>query len=284
LVVSGSTLTAPAFPPVGGFKNLSIKVASNTTVTVAADYVVTTNGSGSFQTTAVSSTVNLGTTGVNALIGGAGANGTIAIDTWYHLWVIVQANGTTRVVACTSSTADSTFLTALGNLTLGSPALGFPYYARVGAVLTIHGSATLYGTWQLGRQAQYVVGLAQTSIVPNIANSAGGAVGTFSTTSPTLAAVSITGVVPPTAAQIKINVANNYGGHGLGSVIVAPTTAWGGSNRGPEGSVGNPYPVYLAPGGGINTQVNIMLETTTIAWATSGTGGGISCLGWEDNI
>jgi hypothetical protein len=80
LDTSTGNLTA-AFPPPSAFKNLSIKVASTTTVTVAADFVTTTDGT-LYQTTALSGTINLGGNGaVNAL-----DTGTIAIDTWlFHL-------------------------------------------------------------------------------------------------------------------------------------------------------------------------------------------------------
>jgi hypothetical protein len=34
----------------------------------------------------------------------------------------------------------------------------------------------------------------------------------------------------------------------------------------------------------LSQTAEMTLEATTIAWASNGAGGAISCLGWEDNI
>lgn len=263
------TLTAPAVPYQGGFKNLSIKVASNTTVTVAADAVILTDGT-NYRNVAPSSTINLGTNGgVDAL-----DTGTIAVNTWYFIWVIAQTavGGTVACLASTSSTSP----------TMPS---GYTYKARIGAVQTINGSATLYGTWQLGRTAQYVVGLAQTSIVPVIAN---GVAGTFSATSPTLTAVTVAGNgfwVPTTASRIIVAATGSWKGGSLSNFIIAPNTGYGGANRGPQGSAGNSYPLSSGNGGQVNTTTaSMLLEATSIAWAADNVGAAMSCVGWEDNL
>jgi hypothetical protein len=261
---SGWQKPATANPPPASFQNLAIKVASNTTVTVTADFVTTSDGTASL-TTPVSATCNLGTNGaVNALDAGS-----IAVNTWYAMWVIAKADGTTGTLASTSFT---------------SPTLptDYTFKARVGAVQTINGSATLYGTWQLGRQAQYVNGLAQTTTAPQIAT---GSQVTFSTTSPTLANISVVRFVPPTANKIFITIYNGYQGGAPSSMLVAPSTAWGGTNRGPSGSAGQVWPVYRAAGDA-NTALTaeLLLESTNIAWCSDNAGGAISCLGWEDNI
>ncbi len=266
LSVSGSTISAPAFPPPASFKALVIKVTGNTGATVAADYVTTTDGT-NFQSTSVSSTLNLGTNGgIDALEGSL----TIAQATLYYVWVIAKTDGTTKVLVNTSSSA----------VTFPS---GYTFKARIGAFFTASGSAQLMGTWQLGRRAQYKVGLAQCTIVPVIASASGGAVGTFSTTSPTLATASVSGLVPATASRIFVNVASGTAGGGVGNVLVAPTTSYGGSNMGPKGSAGNSFPYY---NGSIDASgsCEMVLEATTIAWCSSGTGGQISCSGWEDNL
>lgn len=261
-----------AFPPPAAFKNLSIKVASNTTVTVAADFVATTNGT-TYQTTAVSSTVNLGTSvAVDAL-----DIGTIAIDSWYYIWVIAKADGTTKCVASLQSTANATFLSNLAAIASSA----YTYYARIGAVRTIHATATLYGTWQFGRQAQYVMGLAQTTVPPIIDS---GIKGTFAAVSPTLLAVSVSAFVPTTACEISVSATNQWTNLTLGSVLVAPSTAWGGTNMGPQGANGVMHPIYLGAGGANAVQARITLEATTIAWASSTAGCAIQCDGWTDNI
>lgn len=252
LVVNSTTLSAPAFPPPGSFKNLVIKVASNTTVTVTADFVTTTDGT-QYQSTAVSSTVNLGTNGgLDALEGSL----SIAIDTWYYLWVIAKADGTTKVLANTSTSA-VTFPT------------GYTYKARVGAVQTINGSATLYGTWQYGRKAQYVVGLAQTSQLPSIA---GGSTGT-TTDPPTWISKSLTRFVPTTASEIFIQQYWN-----ANTLIAAPSTGYGG-----HGSTNKPPPIDNTTGPA-SVIAHMLLEATTVQYASSGNSNGLFCMGWVDNI
>lgn len=251
-----------SFPPAALYKNKSIKVASTTTVTVAADFVVVTNGAGLYQTVPVSSTVNLGTTGVDAL-----ATGTIAIDTWYYLWAVSQADGTTKVIASTRSTADATFLSELAAIASGV----YTYYGYMGAVQTIHGSATLYGTWQIGNRAQYVVGLASTSALPFI----GGPGSAGNATTPTYVALAVARFVPATARSIRLVV----GTTGTGTTIVSPNNSYGGI-----ASTTNP-PYYsfaelnTARGGG----TDMILESTNIYWAAGGTNGGyIQAAGWEE--
>lgn len=265
LVLNTSTgyLTAPAVPIPGGFKNLSIKVASNTTVTVAADFVTTTDST-NYQSTALSGTINLATNGsANTL-----DTGSIAIDTWYFIWAIAKADGTTAGLASTSSTAP----------TLPT---GYTYKARIGAVKTIHASATLYGTWQLGRRVQYVVGLAQTSVTPNIVN---GSSGTYSATAPTYVATSVAGgnvqssVVPTTASEIIVIAWNNYNNSVPSTCLVAPNTSYAGSQS------TNPPPICVnSSTNAIVATGSMILESTSIA-IVSGTTGGVNCLGWVDNI
>ncbi len=256
-------LRAATDPPQASFKNLSIKVATTTTVALAADAVITTDGTLS-QNTAVSATIDLGTNGaVNRL-----DTGTIAIDSWYAIWTIAKTDGTTGGLASLSATAPT------------MPA-GYTYKARVGWVRTIHATATLYGTWQFGRKAQYVVGLAQTAVQPLIGN---GTAGTYSFTSPTLSAVSISNYVPSTASRITITANNNWTGSAIANVIVAPSQAWSGTNNGPGGANGMTPPLYLPAASSQTGAVEMALESTNISWASGAAGGAISCFGWEDNI
>ncbi len=257
-------LRAATDPPQAAFKNLSIKVASNTTVNLAADAVITTDGTLS-QNTAVSSTINLGTTGANAL-----DTGTIAIDSWYAIWTIAKTDGTTAGLASLSFTAP----------TMPS---GYTYKARVGAVQTIHATATLYGTWQFGRKAQYVLGLAQTALSVAMAT---GTAGTYSFTSPTLVTVAVARFVPPTASRIVITANDNYTNQTGSNIIVAPSQAYSGTNAGPGGANGFIAPLFInsAGGGSQIATVEMLLETTTVSWCSSAAGGSIICQGWEDNI
>lgn len=250
-----------SFPPVSSFKNLSIKVASNTTVTVAADAVTTSDGS-RYQTTAVSGTINLGTFGAaNALDAG-----TIAQATWYAIWVIAKADGTTAALASTSGSSP----------TLPS---GYTYAARIGWVRTAAGAAQLMGTWQYGRKAQYKLGLAQTSILPLVTGGIGGTVGTYSETAPTYSAISVSNFVPTTATEITVIACSNYNNDTLAAVQVAPTTSYAGhaSTKPP------PFDNKNGTSAGSH-DVTMLLEASTIAVTCNSGGGAIQCLGWEDNI
>jgi len=253
---SPATISAPSVPYQGGFKNLSIKVATNTTVAVAADAVIVSNGSGLYLNVAPASTINLGTNGgVNAL-----DTGTIAIDTWYFIWVVAKSDGTTACLASTSSTAP----------TMPS---GYTYKARIGAVKTIHGSATLYGTWQLGRRAQYVVGLAQTS--------AGVSIGTSSGTSQT--AITVNGgnvqqsFVPSTASEIFATIENN---NTSGFSGLSPNSSYGvpGSST-PPVILGVPS----VSTGGLASGSFILESASVYAYAAAGTTT-VYINGWTDNI
>jgi hypothetical protein len=269
--MNGTVLNNTATPPPGLFKNLAIKVATNTTVAVAADAVAMTDGAGNYRTAAIAATCDLGTNGAANRLD----TGTIAIDTWYYIWAI--SNGVTDgTLASTSATAPT------------MPA-GYTFKARIGAVRTIHASATLYGTWQLGRRAQYVVGLAQTTAPPLIVVGTGG-VGTYSPTAPIWSSQTVQGNsgqsahVPSTASAIEMTAVTGSfkGGTGTGSMQVAPNASYGGY----QSAVGS-VPTF-DNGGAINNFVapfKVILEAATIQVAmTSSTGLALLCNGWEDNI
>lgn len=266
LSLVGNNITA-AFPPSGAFKSLSIKVTGNTTIAVTADYVVTTDGT-AFQTTAVNCTINMASTGINGI-----DTGSIATSQWYYIWIMAQPpGGSTGCTASLQSTANGTFL--------GNRPSGYTYYGRVGAVRTAAGVAQLKGTWQMGRRANYIVGLAQTTTTQIAISGTGG---TFSNQSPDLDPVSISGLVPPTASVIWLKVATQYQNAGITNLFVAPSSAYSGANNGPLGSNGRVYNFYsLANQTG--TSFPLFLEGSNIYWQSNGTGGVIACDGWEDNL
>lgn len=260
LVLSGTTITAPAVPVLSAFKNLSIKVATTTTVTVAADFVVTSDGT-NYQTTALSGTIDLGTNGAaNAL-----DTGSIAIDKWYSIWAIAKADGTTA---------------GLASLSASSPTMptGYTYKARIGYVRTIHGSATLYGTWQFGRKAQYIIGLASTGNgLPVVASGSSGSVTIPTWTTCTIRASSSTGSgilhVPITATAVRLYA---WTQNATGSVIAAPSNSYGAFN-----STTAPPPIYA---NNPNCTGEFVLESDAVYYAASQNGIGLSLMGWEDNI
>lgn len=251
LVLSGTTLTAPAFPPAGAFKSLVIKVTGNTSLTAAADFVTTTDGT-NYKTTALSSTINMGSTGANALDAGS-----IASATWYAIWAIAKADGTTAGLASTSFT---------------SPTMptDYTYKARIGAVRTANSTAQLRGIWQFGRRAHYVVGLAQTAATSPIMDS--GVKGDKNT--PTWAAVSVSNFVPTTASEI-IGTLHSFNA----AAMAAPNNAYEGMNSTTSGA-----PVSNSSTISWSIPFNFILESTNIYWASDGANGQLVVQGWVDNI
>lgn len=235
--------------------NLVIKVATNTTVTVSADAVEVTDGTSTKLLTGLSATLDLATNGaVNTLDAG-----TIAIDTWYYVWAIAKADGTKGTLASTSATAP----------TLPT---GYTFKRRIGAVRTIHASASLYGTWQLGAKVQYVVGLASTTTsLPFLAQGVFG-----SPTTPTWNVQPVGALVPPTATVIygTAYVAN-------GTVMVAPNANYGARN-----SITAPAPLVIGNQGtiSINTPFELVLESTNLYYMGDTSAAGAVIRGWEDNI
>lgn len=265
-IILNASVTAIASPVAASFKNLKITNGGtpNTQVALTADAVVVQNGAGgTARVRTVSLTISTATTGANAL-----DTGTVANDTWYAVYIIY--NSTTVTTAGLLSTNATT------------PALpsGYTYFCRLGWVRT-DGSANLYRTLQYGRKAQYqITASTNTAVARNIVN---GSQGTYSVTSPTLQAVTISTFVPSTASEISLLVSGTYT-NGTGSPwLLAPSTAWGGTNNGPEGSAGQIYPAWSTTAD-ISQWVNMVLEGTTIAVASNNTGFGVNCLGWTDNI
>lgn len=262
--------------PVALVANLVIKTTTNTALTVAASGVTVTDGSGNYLTVAPGSTINMATTGVNALDTGA-----IAAAKWYAIWVIAKTDGTTACLASLSFTR--------GGLTL--PA-GYTLSGRVGAVRTAPAVAQLMGTWQFGNVAQYIVGLLNTTALPRIAVGSAAGPATGDPLVGTYVAASVSNFVPTTASVINIlGVAN---GNSM-VLAAAPDTSYGGLN-----SLVNPPPIAIfnassglgtaGTGVSIAQTARFVLESTNIYWAidnqASATNnyGGVNCVGWEDNL
>jgi len=253
--------------PLCGMSNLKITNNSGTPATeisMSAGNIVTINTGGTiYNRTNPSVTINASITGANGL-----DTGTLADSTWYYVWWIDNGNAAAGLLSLSST----------------APLLpsGYTTECRAGA-MTTDASANLMRTLQLGRNAQYIVGTDPAETV-NIAN---GAAGSFSTTSPTLAAATVSGngfAVPPTAAAIIVTATTYYGSTSGGDVEVAPNLNWGGSNRGPEGSANNNgWPLFIV-GVNVFSTAPIILESSSIYWASSGTAGAIWAQGWTDQV
>lgn len=267
-LAKGATVSSP---PQGAYKNLSIKVLTNTTIAISVEQVVTTDGLQYYTNPLVAGSINMAVNGVNGLDTGA-----IAAARSYFIWVIHNPITTAvGAIASLQSTANATFLANL-------PA-GFTAYARIGAVKTL-GAALLMGTWQFGKQVQYVVGLAQTTALPVVAT---GAFGTWAVGAGivyTVAAVrgdaSAAGFVPSTASEVLLVASNNWAGNAIAGISVAPNTSYSGQGT------SNIPPLTLSTVAGANQtqQVEMTLESDNIAYAGAGAGSAVVCQGWVDNI
>lgn len=175
----------------------------------------------------------------------------------------------------------------LGSLTSplsGLPTLpaGYSFAGYLGAMFC-DGSSNLLRSQQRSCRSQYMlVAASNTPIAPVIAS---GIAGTYSATSPVLAAVSISNFVPPTAGSIAVLANTTWKSGGTSGVNVAPNTAWGGTNNGFQGSAGNnPFsPAFPSPVSVVQA-IELTLEGSTIAWCSSAAGGAIACLGWTDYV
>jgi hypothetical protein len=242
-------------------KNLKIVTTSITAATITADELVLEDTFGNtYRATSVNVSYATGTGGANGL-----DTGTIAASTWYYEWVIY--NATTNTVAS---------LLSLSSTAPTMPA-GYTFKARVGASYYDAGSKLRFKI-QYDRRVQIVTGTNPTAL-PLMAS---GAAGTFSSTAPVYATVAVGAFVPPTAASIKVIAIANYNGAASGvNVLVAPNTSYGSYSTNPS----DPPPVYIQ--GGVTSSycaIDIVLESTNIAWVSGGAGGGLFAGGYEDNL
>ena len=262
------TLTAPNFPPTAAFKNLVIKVTGTSSATASADFAtLATSGSSQFQTLALSGNINVGTSGaVNQL-----DTGSLAVDNWYAVWGIANAAGTSQGFLVSAS------------FTAPTMPSGYTYKARLGALLTstTTASAQLTGTYQYGRRAQWVVGLAATSGLPAISAVQGE--GNVST--PTWVAKATAQFVPPTASRLMGSAYLSAAGTYL--LMAAPNNSYGAYN-----STTNPPPVITAVttaaiGFTVATPFDFLLESSNIYTtnnASVANSARLVATGWEDNL
>lgn len=257
-----TTLSAPAFPPPSVFKNLSIKVASTTTINCDADWVtMATSGSSSFVTLEASGTINTASTDV---ANGLSADSTaLAHNTKYYLYAIAAS--------ATSTHAD--WLMSVSATTPLMPS-GYGMRGRYGAVLTATSTATpaLLGSYQFGRRLQFdpTLGSTAANSFPKFFN---GSAATGAWTS-----VDASTIAPGTASEIFLTITSTNGGVlGLSSV----------TGIGTPGSTS----VFQAPythgtgGSAVHTlSGSLILQSTAVFYYTDTAGTALTCWGWIDNI
>jgi hypothetical protein len=227
---------------------------------ITCDEAVLNSSSTSFFVSSVSLTVDMTTTGANAL-----DTGTIAATTEYHLFII----------------SDGTTTAGLASLSPTAPTMpsGYTYKMRVGAMIT-GAASTFLRTLQRGNKTAYQV--ITSSTTPNLPLVASGTAG--SVTTPTWVALAVRGAtgsggasyIPSTASEIQGTIQSTAGLN----VMAAPNNAYGG-----YASTTNPPPAYAydyrvdAIG-----SFDFILESSDIYWASNATAGGLWVKSWVDTV
>lgn len=198
---------------------------------------------------ALSVTLNAATTGANAL-----DTGSLANNTWYHVYIIATGSGAGATLLSTSATAPTM-------------PTGYAYKYRVGAVRT-GGAATFLRTIQKGNTTSYQVVAGSTT--PNMPIVVTGVTG--SVTVPTYTTFSMANFVPPTAVKVRggaLSVA--------GIAIGAPNAAYG-----PHSTLTNPPPLYVNTA--MNAWFEFVLETQNIFYAANNASTVLWVAGWVDAV
>lgn len=247
-------------PPVqGGFRNLKISSLgiNNYISAITADSITLRKSTGeSYLAKNVNVSPQIISSGANGLDAGS-----VAANTWYYLYLI----------------SDGTLVKGLFSLSATAPILpsGYTYFTRIGAVRA-GASGYLLQTLQYGSRVQYVVTTG--SNTPNLPIIAQGALGVYSSTTPTYVAASVSSFVPPTANTIVVTASQYFGG-GASVIGLAPNSSYGGmaSNRQPLLSGDN--------AGALNkSTISMLLESSNIYVYSSGANGLFQSVGWEDNL
>lgn len=250
-----------ARPIAGGFKNLVVTnnaANPNTRIDIDADALtVETSGGTAYRLTGVNVTINPAGTGADGIdVGG------LAINSWYYSFVIYNPATNTKA--------------GLLSLSATAPTLpsGYTAFMRTGSHRT-DAAAEFYGTKQIDKRVQYIVGLGKTSIA-RLLKFESGASGSITT--PTWSNFVISDFVPPTATMVHGHAATGTNG----SLILAPNNSYGSIS-----STNNRPPVAIQPasaGGHASSYFSFMIETTTFYYATATNGASIFCDGWDESI
>jgi hypothetical protein len=245
----------------GSFKNLALSATgTGANVTISADEIVVENSSNAYKTLR---SVGLTVAGVSSGVANGLDTGALAASTWYSVWVIAKADGTTAGLVSLSSTAP----------TLPS---GYTFKARVGWIRT-DGTANKYplSFVQFGRRVFYKPASGSNlTALPQMASGVAGSIAT-----PTYVAVATGNFIPPTAGQISALAAHSAVASGC--IIVAPNNSYG-----PSLSITNPPPIDTNSNGGNAARgvADMSVESSNIYWAAVLSTSALFCRGWEDNI
>lgn len=174
----------------------------------------------------------------------------------------------------------------LFSLSTSAPVMpsGYTYRALVGFAPVELSTATnrLLAVRKRGQKNTYIVG-STSSVMTRQPTIIEGTAGTFDNSLPVWATSDVSGVVVPlSASEISINIMNARGGGAAVSIAVAPSTLYFGPSNAVSGRV-----KYSDAAAGVITiadSIDMILESSRIAYVISGAGGGLYCGGWTDNI
>lgn len=258
-------------------------IVTNTPLCGAIGFSAATNSDSLYSMTATTATL-LSTAGVaqavssvSALINTAGTGaggidtGSLTTSTWYYTYLI--NNGTTTA--------------GLLSLSATAPTMpsGYIYKCQLGFVPT-DGSSHMLRVDQRGSEVWYRIGTGGTPGFPPVI--ASGVNGTFSLTSPVLAAVTVLGngfCAPPltSTAGIWVNSYSAWKGGAAAAMVAAPITAWGYTNSGPQGSVGVVWPIFQQIST-VTQNAYFPVTNTAIGFAADAAGGAIACSGFKTTV
>lgn len=218
-------------------------------ITTGIVVLVDNTGAATFVLSA-SGSVNLGTTGANALDTGAKANSTV-----YHLFQIWGSSPGTAFLASLSATAPTL------------PA-GYTKFLRLGACI-VDSSGNLYRTLQRGKDVQYkLTASTNTATFPLGASSASGAVAS------TL--VNLAALVPATASKAVMAAFNGSGG---GATFVGSNSLLAAATAGTVVGGATSSSTALA-----QTSCEVLMETASQCyWAVTAGLAKLFVLGWRDS-
>lgn len=170
---------------------------------------------------------------------------------------------------------------------------GYTYKCLMGAI-PVDGSGNLYRIQQSGRDSIYnIQATGNTATVP-VPTGGSGVVGTFSVTSPAMNPITVRSATftaggqcaPPIASAVWVAAWGQFGGGTGADVLIAPSTAWGGTNRGPTGISSQSYPIVVRFSGSnlSSSSAMITLVADTIGFASNAAGGAVQCFGWRNAV
>lgn len=230
----------------------------NSLVSVTADELVVSNGSGLFKwLTSVSLSLSTASTGANGL-----DTGTIATSTWYSVWVIWNGSTVSGLLSASAT----------------SPTLpnGYTFKARVGWIRT-DGTANKYplGFIQHDRYANYAPTIgSNTGKFPVMASGAFGDINT-----PTYTSIAVGAFAPPTATAVQLVAYLQVGASS--TLAVGPSAQFSS-----YAAALNRPPLVASVGGsgGFADQGWIRLESSNIWACSDGAGNYLAIYGWEDAL